>query len=445
MSVIASGAKQSSLRCGGTGLLRSARNDALNFGRCLSLVAGLANVTLAGSAASAAAQAVGAVGDQPIEVAGAEGDGTLLAFASRPLLGRMKGVTRLLVMVHGAARDADQAAALGLAAIGPAAGETLVVAPQFLDPEDIRRWTLSGDRLRWSDTGWARGEAALGPAPVSPFSALDALLRSLADPGLLPDLKSVTIAGYGAGADLVQLYAAATVQLAGLEARGIAFRFVLAQPDRYLYLDLARPAPSEACAEFDQWPYGFEDAPSYLAGRGPATVLAQYRARPVIYLIGKPGAEPADESCAATVQGADAPARGRFYLAYLAALAGAPVHRLAEIPQAADARAFFTSACGVAALLDKPDCPALAAAPTVPPFPQPQAAPPPAPAVPPAPAPSLPTPAAPPVEAAVPPPEAPPERVEPGGLADPLHEADPLAPMLTRAPPKPAPPPAPPQ
>ena len=35
--VIASVAKQSRLQCGGTGLLRYARNDGLNFGRCLSI------------------------------------------------------------------------------------------------------------------------------------------------------------------------------------------------------------------------------------------------------------------------------------------------------------------------------------------------------------------------------------------------------------------------
>jgi hypothetical protein len=424
-----------------------------------SLISGLAALALSGGAAVAEGpradgNPVDAIGDQPIEVSGAEGSGTLLAFSSRPLLGRMAGVTRLVIMVHGGARDADRAEAVALAAIGPAAGETLVVAPQFLNDIDARRWTLPGDRLRWSEGAWVRGLAAAAPAPISPFTALDSLIHGLADPSLLPDLKTVTIAGHRAGADLVQRYAAVTTQLAGLDARGIAVRFVLAQPDSYLYVDQARPAPTDACPGFDDWPYGLDGAPSYLGRLGPASVFGQYRARHVVYLLGKLAVQEPDLSCAAAVQGADPPARGRAYLGYLAALANEPVHRLAEIPDAADARSFFTSACGVAALLDKPDCPALTKSPVVPPFALPAA---PAPAEPPAkpdappasPSPSAPSlpvpPSPPPVEAAAPPPEAPPESVAPGGLADPLHEANPLAPVLTRPPQKPPAQPPPPQ
>jgi hypothetical protein len=407
------------------------------------LVPAIAALLLLGNAATAQEQPVAAIGDQPIEIAGAEGSGTLLVFSSHPLLARMPGVTRLLVVVHGAGRDADHAEAQGVAAIGPAIAQTLVVAPQFLSEADFHRWTLPGDRLRWAGPGWAKGDVAVGPAPVSPFSALDSLVHGLADPSLLPDLKAVTIAGEGEGADLVQLYAAATTHLAALEARGIAFHFVLAAPGHYLYLDEARPVPADAasCPGFDQWPYGLDGAPAYLDELGPARIFTQYRARDVVYLLGKP-AGAADAGCAAAAQGPDRPARGRFYLAYLAKLAGAPVHRLAETPTV-EATALLASACGVAALLDRPDCPALASPPGVPAFPEPvaPAAEParPAEASPPSAPEAAPTPPAPVIEAL--PPPSPPDQVEPGGLVDPLHEADPLSPLLTRAPPPAKPPP----
>jgi|GEM_PF-143195 hypothetical protein len=409
-----------------------------------SAAASLALLILEGAQAPGEETPVAAIGDQPIEVSGAEGSGTLLAFSSRPLLARMPGITRLLVMIHGAGRDGDQALAGTLAAIGAAADRTLVVAPQFLSEADFRRWTLSGDRLRWPDPGWEAGDAALGPSPLSPFTALDSLLHGLADPALLPGLKAITLAGRAEGADLVQLYAASTTRLSSLEARGIAIRFVLAQPIHYLYLDQARPIATDvaACPGFDQWPYGLDAAPSYLDRLGPARILAQYRARDVVYLLsGSGGPDEPDTPCAITAQGPDRLARGRFYLGYLALLAGVPVHRLAEI--GADGPALLASGCGVAALLDRPDCPALAAAPAPTPFPT--SAPPAEPAAP-EPARSVPNPA-PAMPEAPPPPSVAqtplPDRVAPGGSADPLQDANPLTPLLTRAPvpPKPSTPP----
>ena len=61
--VIASVAKQSSLQCGGTGLLRYARNDGLDFGRCLSIEVDLVPSecpALSGRAAALAAAHAGA-------------------------------------------------------------------------------------------------------------------------------------------------------------------------------------------------------------------------------------------------------------------------------------------------------------------------------------------------------------------------------------------------
>jgi hypothetical protein len=396
-------------------------------------------ILLAGAAAAEDIP-VAAIGDQPIEVTGAEGSGTLLVFSSRPLLARMPAITRLLVMIHGVRRDGDQALAQGLSAIGGAADQTLVVAPQFLSEADFQRWVLPSDRLRWPAPGWEEGDVALGPSSLSPFSALDSLVAGLADPGLLPNLKAITIAGQAEGADLVQLYAGVTTRLSGLEARGLTLRFVLAEPTRYLYFDPARPVPTDpaACPRFDQWPFGLDAAPAYLALRQPAGLFAQYRARDVVYLLSQAAPVPAGEiPCALAAEGPNETARGRYYLGYLAMLAGAPVHHLAEIATGAATQPVWGNPCGVAALLDQPGCPALAAAPVMTAFPVP------APpddhskstadtATAPEAAPEAP------VTEAVPPPAAP-DQVEPGGLADPLHDADPLSPLLTRPPPRPKP------
>jgi hypothetical protein len=388
--------------------------------------AGLAALILCGDAGAAPA-----IDEQLVAIEGAEGSGTLPVFASHPLLARWLGVTRLVIVIHGAGRAARQAEASALSAIGDAAGRTLVVAPQFLSTEDARRQAEPADRLRWAGASWAAGEPAAGPAPVSPFSVLDSLLRSLADPGLLPDLQAITVAGQEDGAELVQRYAAVSTHLAGLEARGLTFRFVLAAPPHYLYFTAQRPVPAADCAAADRWPYGLDGAPAYLDEREPARLLAQYRARDVVYLPG-PAEAAGPVSCAVAAQGPDSSARARFYLAYLAKLAGAPVHGLADFRAAGGTAPWGTGGCGGAVLLAQGDCPALAAPAEMPAFPEsPPPAGPPEPGPPrPAPAPDAPAVAAP--APAVPP--APPP-ADPETLADPLASADPLGPLLTRPPP----------
>ena len=395
------------------------------------------------------------LGDQALSVDAPEGHGTLPAFTSHSLLGRQPGVTRLLVIVES---DAGEALALGKSIAGPDAAHTLVVAPQFPTQADAKRWSLPGDRLRWAGSNWADGLPAAGPRPISPFSALDSVLRSVADPGLLPDLKTIVVAGEGEGADLVQLYAASTAHLDGLTKRGLQLRFVVAEPQHYLYIDQARPAPTAACPGFNHWPYGLDGAPAYLDELGPASLFTQYRARDVVYLVGDAStAEPA--GCEAAAQGPDPAARGRFYASYMAKLAGTPIQHLAIVPKANAAHGLLASSCGTAALFGRGDCPALAAAPDLPAFPDAAETPKPAPeAAKPEPAkpdtaPADTTPPAVPttpvkVEQLPPPdqakPDAPkPDQVAPDGLPDPLQDANPIGPLLTRAPPpQPKPPPA---
>jgi hypothetical protein len=365
-------------------------------------------------------QPVAKIGDQQISVGAGEGDAILPVFASRSLLVRSPGVTRILVMIPGRDRAADQALATGLAAAKNAPG-ILVAAPQFLDDIDATRWKLPADRLRWRGDAWDTGAAAVGPNPVSAFSALDALLRWLGAPGMLPDLKLIVIAGEGPGGLLVQRYAATGWGLAALEARGVAVRYVVGDPASYLYFDPTRPVATDLanCPSVDQWPYGLDAAPAYVTGQPREGIEPRYRTRDVRYLLGS-GADralpPLDAGCAASAQGGTRLERGRLYLGYLASRAKAPVHRLAEIAEPGE---IFATACGLAALLDQPGCPALDAPAVIP-----TAATPPA-ATPGAPAPALPA-AGPVLDS-----------------ADPLAGDDPIGPLLTRPtpPPTPSPPP----
>ncbi|HVJ55070.1 MAG TPA: hypothetical protein VM689_21605 [Aliidongia sp.] len=326
-------------------------------------LAGLAVLLLAGSArADPADQPVAKLGDQLISVASEGGDGSLPVFASHALNARLPGIKRVIVMIPGADRDAEKAEALGVAAAKQST-DILIVAPQFLDEADATQWQLSSDRLRWHGADWQFGAPSVATAPVGTFSALDALVRWLAAPELLPDLKQIVIAGRGASGALVQRYAVIGWGLNAVEARGIAIRYVVADAPNYLYLGASRPVPpGTACAEVDQWPYGLSGAPDYVTSRSLKGIDDRYRARDVRYLLTNAVTGIADNSCAAAAQGGSIVERGRFYLGALAVQAGAPVQRLAEIAEPGE---IFASACGLAALTDQPGCPALDAPPTV--------------------------------------------------------------------------------
>ena len=317
---------------------------------------------------------VRAVAAERIEIATEDGRGVLPIHVSADWTRPLPGVRRAVVVLHGRVRNAETYGRLVEAMLAeggrPAAAETLVVAPQFLAPVDLAGHGLPAETLRWASGSWQAGGDALDPAPVSSFEALDAVMARLADRALLPDLATVVIAGHSGGAQLAQRYTAAGRALAAIEAAGLRLRFVVANPASYLYFDAERPdgrggyavPAAEACPGYDSWRYGMRDLPRYLRGQAAQAIEARYAAREVTYLLGTEDRDPAhhslDRSCAAMAQGPHRLARGWAYFRHLSArhpgLAG---HRLVEVPGVGhDPRAMLSSACGRAALLDRPGC-----------------------------------------------------------------------------------------
>jgi pimeloyl-ACP methyl ester carboxylesterase len=333
------------------------------FWRIVTGVLGLILSAQVSSAQVARPRPVGAVGDAMAIVQDKSGTGMLPLYASEDWTRPHPEITRVVLVFHGLNRNADAyfaAARTALAAAGEAGAHTMMVAPQFLAEEDIEAHKLSPQMLRWRWNEWASGENARGPIPVSSFAALDAILARLADPAMYPNLAHVVIAGHSAGGQVVQRYAVVGNGAVALAARGVAVRYVLANPGSYLYFGEARPAAT--CAGFDQWRYGLAGhVPPYVT-LTPAELEARYIARDVVYLLGTADTDPAhpqlDRSCAAEAQGPYRHARGVNYLRLLRARDGDAVkHRLLEVPGVAhNGGRMFTSACGLAALFDTPGC-----------------------------------------------------------------------------------------
>jgi pimeloyl-ACP methyl ester carboxylesterase len=352
------------------------------FRACLNFVAGylICSLALTGTATPATKKdptgrlPVTVTADQRLEVKTAAGNGVLPLYVSRDWTRPQPDVTRAVLVFHGVRRNADEylrTAQHALVAAGDAARATLLVTPQFLIDRDVTAHHLPGSVLHWGlkQESWMAGEAAHGPAAISSFEAIDAILARLADRVIFPRLAEVVVAGHSAGGQLVQRYAVVGRGAAALTSAAIGVRYVVAGPSSYLYFSSDRPdssggfAPfsSVACPGFNRWKYGWADAPPYARKKTPAAYEQTYAAREVVYLLGTVDTNPnhpsLDKSCAGEAEGPHRYARGLAYVRYMKMRHPNLNHHLMEVPGVAhDGDKMLTSICGLAALFDRPGC-----------------------------------------------------------------------------------------
>ncbi|MGI4776834.1 MAG: hypothetical protein ACRYGA_01740 [Janthinobacterium lividum] len=271
--------------------------------------------------------------------------------------------THMLIALHGHPRDADRTFDAALAAVrnGGTLGSTLVVAPVFqVDAARAGRCrtpgvpaAAAGDAL-WTCVSWMEGGRA--DSGLTSFAALDALVAGLARQW--PSLRAVTVAGFSAGAQMVQHY----IGFAGAAPPGLSVRYVVSDPGTWLYFDAFRPAPPlpGSCSDANNWKYGTDALPAPL-GRDAATARLRYAEADVHYMEGAldSGDAPGtyyrilDKSCAAMAQGVDRLQRGLAYAAYDRALLAPPRQRqVTVVPGCAhDVACVFPSPAARAALL----------------------------------------------------------------------------------------------
>jgi len=293
--------------------------------------------------------------------------GAFPLYVSADWSGPLPEITRAVLVLHGVLRNADvyfRSAKGAQAAAGDAGKATIMIAPQFLAGIDVEAFDLPADTLRWTLTGWEGGDAAIAPAPVSSFEALDAILSKLADRRLFPNLKQVVVAGHSGGAQVVQRYAIATKGEQVLTREGIGVRYVVANPSSYAYFSGDRPDPliAASCPGYNDWKFGMEKRPPYLADPTVAALEQAYVARRVIYLLGTLDTDPnhpaLDKSCMAEAEGPYRYARGHAYVAAMQARDnGTPNHSLWDVPDVGhEGGKMLNSRCGLTAVFDIPGC-----------------------------------------------------------------------------------------
>jgi hypothetical protein len=213
---------------------------------------------------------------------------------------------------------------------------TLIVAPHFLADADL---PPSG-YLYWAVHGWASGNDSLDNNALSSYGALDYLIESIVKSGHFPNLKQIIITGLSAGGQFTQRYAAGSY----LENKftNIHFRYIIASPSSYMYLDEYRlvqdaketfsPVSTNDC-DFNTYRYGLKNRNRYMSMKSDTQIVEDFKNRDIVLMVGEEDnstglnsasvpndpKDPADldVSCAAELQGSSRLERAQIFKSYL--------------------------------------------------------------------------------------------------------------------------------
>jgi pimeloyl-ACP methyl ester carboxylesterase len=302
----------------------------------------------------------------------AGGPSRSLIYRSYPLETKNEKITRALVMLHGAQRDADNyfRTAVAAAFLGDALEDTVVIAPRFASNSGAGRGgsgcqdALAQYEVNWPCGGdsWRSGGVATNNDKLTSYDLADEILRKLAQKSVFPNLKAIVVAGHSAGGQFVMRYEMANKIH---EKLGVAITYIVSNPSSYAYLDATRPnadvkfgrfGDGRNCTTFDQWPYGLQNRSGYSARLSDDELKKQLASRPVTYLLGELDILPLagfDSSCPAMAQGATRLARGQAFATYVNTKFDAQ-HKSQVVPLCGhNARCMFTAEPALALLFPK--------------------------------------------------------------------------------------------
>jgi len=279
-------------------------------------------------------------------------------------------ITRAMIMVHGAGRDADNyfRTALAAAFLAGALDDTIVVSPRFASNGGGCQDKLAQNEVDWPCGGdsWRSGGASDKDAKLTSYDFMDAVLRKLANKAVFPNLKAIVLSGHSAGGQFANRYEMANQVH---DTLGIPITYIVANPSSYAYPDATRPSTGAGgatefrnfgdgrnCTTYDRWPYGLQGRTGYAPRLSDDQLKKQLAARPVTYLVGEYDTLPLagfDGSCPAMAQGPNRLARGQAFGKYVVEKYGA-AHKTMVVPLCGhNARCMFTADSVLALLFPK--------------------------------------------------------------------------------------------
>ena len=274
-----------------------------------------------------------------------------MVYRSYPLTVGNAKITRALIMVHGANRNADHyfTTATGAAFLAGALDDTLVISPAFHSADGDCKDSLAPNEVNWSCQGdsWRSGGMAVSRSQLSSFDFIDQLLKTLADKKTFPNLKAIVVAGHSAGGQFVSRY---EMSNRVHDTLGVPVTYVVANASTYAWPDATRPLPVDdaepaAAADgwksetvphakfsygsfdaakapaYDAWPFGLEARTTgYTVKETDNQLKAQLASRPTTYLLSQVDTLPLggfDNRPPAMAQGATRRARGEAFVKYI--------------------------------------------------------------------------------------------------------------------------------
>jgi hypothetical protein len=278
-------------------------------------------------------------------------------------------ITRALIVVHGASRDADNyfRTALAAAFLAGALDDTIVISPRFASNNGTScKDMLAAAEVNWPCNGdsWRSGGTASNDEKLTSFEFMDEILRKLSTKETFPNLRAIVVSGHSAGGQFVTRYEMANQVHDKL---GVPVTYVVANPSSYAYLDPERPdvetkelrnfGDGRNCTTYNNWPYGLRNRSGYTAKLTDDRLKKQLASRPVTYLVGELDTLPLagfDSSCPAMAQGPNRLVRGQLFSAYVAKKYNAQ-HKLTMVPLCGhNARCMFTADPVLPVLFPKP-------------------------------------------------------------------------------------------
>jgi hypothetical protein len=244
-------------------------------------------------------------------------------------------VSTLLIYIHGVNRNgvAYFEYANDMVRWAKKRKETLVIAPQYANAEDLDFYHLGNDFLYWDKAQWKDGHTSASErgrqqaVRMSSYEVLDSMLTLVLTSNLFPHIRRVVIVGHSAGGQFVQRYSAIT-PLPDLLTQ-FTFRFIVMDPSSYMYPDGKRPLGDKTfglpdpstCPEYNHYPKGLEELNTYARTAGADKIRYNMLHRDIVILLGAEDTRTDDPNldvtCAANLEGPYRLERGKQFFAYI--------------------------------------------------------------------------------------------------------------------------------
>jgi pimeloyl-ACP methyl ester carboxylesterase len=299
-----------------------------------------------------------------------------MVYASHALDAADSRITRALIMVHGAGRNADHyfETAMAAAFLAGALDNTIVISPRYITRADSA--TTHPNEVVWPSAAnnWRSGGFSTTNPQITSFDFLDRLVLSLADKKRFPNLAKVVVAGHSAGGQVATRYAMAN-RIDPVP--GITISYVVANPSTYAWPVAERPLPvgnadpvgadkealgpdgekvngnfqygpfdATRAPRFNIWPAGLDSLAGYSAGMSPDQLRKNLVSRTTTYLLGQVDVLPLggfDSSANAMAQGPTRRARGEAFFKYVTETMGAKHKALIVSECGHNARCMYTT------------------------------------------------------------------------------------------------------